>query len=153
MAATGHRPDKLGGYGDAVYERLLSLAMRSIESIGPNLVIAGGALGWDTAIAEASYLLKVPYKVYVPFAGQESKWPASAQKFYRALLREASEVVECSEPGYSVAKMHVRNHRMVDDCDVLLALWDGSDGGTASAVRYAKTVGRETINVWEQWKE
>jgi uncharacterized phage-like protein YoqJ len=31
-----------------------------------------------------------------------------------------------------------RNEWMVDHCDLLIAVWDGSEGGTANCVRYAR---------------
>ncbi|MBD2505253.1 hypothetical protein H6G83_32415 [Anabaena azotica FACHB-119] len=51
IAATGHRPTKLGGYSPAVLSRLTDLATAYFERISPTQVISGMALGWDTAIA------------------------------------------------------------------------------------------------------
>jgi uncharacterized phage-like protein YoqJ len=36
--------------------------------------------------------------------------------------------------------MQVRNEWMVDHCNDLLAVWDGSDGGTGNCVRYAQRI-------------
>ncbi len=30
---------------------------------------------------------------------------------------------------------------MVNNCDMLIAVWDGSDGGTANCVKYAQSKG------------
>lgn len=38
--------------------------------------------------------------------------------------------------AYSSAAMQVRNEWLADRCDALLALWDGSPGGTANCLRY-----------------
>lgn len=151
LAVTGHRPDKLGGYDKATYERLLTLAVQHIPAYHPSTVITGMALGWDTAVAEAAFLMQIPFKAYVPFRGQESMWPPASQKLYRNLLKEAYAVIECSSPGYSVEKMQIRNKRMVDDSDLLLALWDGSSGGTANAVNYAMSKNRNMVNLWSEW--
>lgn len=153
IAATGHRPQKLGGFSPAVYERLFTHAYGFLGTFEVDVVISGMALGWDTAVAEAALMHGMPLYAYIPFAGQESQWPPESQRFYRALLRKAKQVIECSPPGYSVAKMQVRNCRMVDDCSILLALWDGSSGGTANCIEYAESRGKEIVNTWERWAE
>ena len=38
--------------------------------------------------------------------------------------------------------MKKRNRYMVDQADVLLAVWDGTPSGTGSTVQYAKTQGK-----------
>lgn len=154
IAATGHRPDKLGGYGEAAYERLFQMAFNTLGLLQPNIIISGMALGWDTAVAEAAIMLDIPLHAYLPFAGQESQWPRASQVFYRNLLDQATRVVECSPPGFSARKMQTRNVCMVRDCTLLLGLYDGSsDGGTANCVRYAESVGREFINLWPEYEE
>jgi len=41
---------------------------------------------------------------------------------------------------------------LIDRCDLLVAVWDGSpptgSGGTADAVAYAREQGRSTVRVW-----
>ena len=64
-----------------------------------------------------------------------------------------AEVVFVSEPGYAAWKMQVRNKWMVDNSDLVLALWNGTDGGTANCVRYAEKVGKPITNLWERWHE
>ena len=54
VAGTGHRPNKLGGYDDDIYQRLVTLAMTYLEETRPKRVISGMALGWDQALAEAA---------------------------------------------------------------------------------------------------
>jgi len=40
-----------------------------------------------------------------------------------------------------------RSEWMVQNCDLLVAYWDGSDGGTGNCVKYAKSVGRDVAIV------
>lgn len=40
---------------------------------------------------------------------------------------------------------------MVDDCDSLLALWDGSSGGTKNCLDYARKKGKPYINLWDRF--
>ena len=47
--------------------------------------------------------------------------------------------------------MQLRNEAMVNDCDLLLALWNGTSGGTANCIRYANSVKREIRNLWSDY--
>lgn len=82
-------------------------------------------------------MLGIPITAAVPFAGQESQWPAASQKLYRDLLAKAARVEVVSSGGYAASKMQRRNEWMVDHCDRLLAVWDGTPGGTANCIGYA----------------
>lgn len=151
IAATGHRPDKLGGYSDAIAEKLMRLAWGALLSERPEGVISGMALGWDTAVARAAIMLGIPLIAAVPFKGQEHQWPALAQYDYRKLLARAARVEIISLGDYSARAMQRRNEWMVDESNRLLALWDGSSGGTANCVAYAGRKDREVINLWGEW--
>jgi predicted Rossmann fold nucleotide-binding protein DprA/Smf involved in DNA uptake len=151
-AATGHRPDKLGGYGPAVAARLRRGATRFLEGRRNTTEAVGGmALGWDTAWALAALDVGVPLVAALPFKGQESRWPVESQRLYHWILERAAEVVIVCPGGYSPDKMQRRNEWMVDRCDELAALWDGSAGGTANCVAYADQVGRPVVNLWPDW--
>lgn len=41
--------------------------------------------------------------------------------------------------------MQKRNEYMTDNSDIVIAVWDGSKGGTANCVRYAKKLNKEII--------
>lgn len=152
LAATGHRPDKLGGYSDEVLARLQRLAAAWIVDYHPTQVISGMALGWDTAVALAAIEHGYPLVAAVPFVGQESIWPKAAQERYRKILAHA-EVRIISPGGFSVGKMQYRNEWMVNRCDRLVALWDGSSGGTANCVFYADRKKKPYDNLWPRWIE
>jgi uncharacterized phage-like protein YoqJ len=148
IAGTGHRPDKLGGYNQETKDRLYKLAHRCLKYLKPEIAISGMALGWDIAIARASLDLDIPLTAAIPFLGQEKAWPTESQIEYNEILSRATEIVVCSEGGYAAYKMQVRNKWMVDNCDLLLALWNKSAGGTANCVKYADSVGRDVLNVF-----
>jgi uncharacterized phage-like protein YoqJ len=126
-------------------------ARKVLDQLEPIRVITGMALGWDQAIAQACVDLKIPFSAAVPFNGQELTWPRAAQDRYHRLLGQAQEVVIVSDGDYAPEKMQVRNQWMVDNCDVLLALYDGSSGGTANCVRYAEGKSVPVINIWSSW--
>lgn len=157
VAVTGHRPDKLGGYEfhnpkrvwvrDRLREKLLEHK--------PDHCISGMALGVDQDFAYVCIEMAIPFTAAIPFVGQESKWPQAAQQFYRELRDKAVSVVVVSGGGYAAWKMQTRNEWMVDHCDLLIAVWDGTDGGTGNCVKYADKKGRlmDRINPndFERW--
>jgi len=152
VAGSGHRPDKLaGGYSDATFFRLSYVANEALVRLGATRVISGMALGWDQALAHAAVELKIPLVAAVPFKGQEEMWPASSQKRYNDLLRQAESVFYVSKPPYAAQKMHARNEYMVNECDLLLVVWNGSAGGTSSCISYAKRMQKPIENMWDEW--
>lgn len=153
IAATGHRPHKLGGYGERAYDALLSFAWLYLRQQSADLhVISGMALGWDTAFADAAWRLGMPFTAAIPFEGQQARWPEQSRRKYAELLSRATRVVMVCPPGYDPAKMQRRNEWMVDNSDGVVALWNGTSGGTANCVRYAETKGRPVVNLWPLWQ-
>jgi uncharacterized phage-like protein YoqJ len=152
IAGTGHRPDKLGGYDWKVADRLFDVALTGLERLKPTKLISGMALGWDQAVARAAVALNIPFIAAIPFVGQEKKWPESSQITFRLLYGLAAEVVIVCDGGYAGWKMQKRNEWMVDHCDHVLALWNGSSGGTENCIKYAEAKGRPITNLWEHWK-
>lgn len=153
IAFTGHRPNKLGGYGSHIHNRLVDLAKASIVQHKATLVISGMALGWDTAVAEAAILLGIPFYAAIPFEGQENRWPKLNQDKYHSLLLKASSVKIIGLQKYFHKAMQDRNKYMVDHCDLLLALWDGSKGGTYNCISYARSKKKKYINLWNSWQK
>jgi len=153
VAFTGHRPNKLyKAYEKEGIILIRDVFIEDLKTLKPDKIISGMALGADTAGAAAAIKMGIPLAAYVPFIGQEKLWPQKSQDTFNKILDKASEVVIVSEGGYSPAKMQIRNIKMTDDCDVLLALWNGSSGGTANCVKYAEKVGKTIVNCWEQYQ-
>lgn len=148
IAGTGHRPDKLGGYNDFTAKKTLELAEKMLRQYQPSTVITGMAQGWDMALAQAAVNLGIPFHAYLPFIGQELVWPQTTRLYYHALLRHAQHTVVCSEGGFTRRAMQLRNERMVDDCDLVLALWNGTVGGTANCLAYATLKHKPIIHCW-----
>lgn len=151
IAATGHRPDKLGGYSYKTEQKLMSLALVYLEEQRPEKVITGMALGWDTAVAMAAYCLNIPFIAAVPFTGQELRWEPNHQKRYHEILSNACEVVTVSKGGYTAHAMEIRDRWMVDHADRVSALWSGAPSGTGTTVRYAARRKVEVDNLWLRW--
>lgn len=153
IAATGHRPPKLGGYGKEALVRLYKVALQELLVPGPTKVLTGMALGWDTAVALACVKLELPFVACVPCEGQEKMWPAESQARYNKLLAAAEETVLIRNGPYDSTCMQDRNIYMVDHCEKLVAMWDGKEqGGTWNCIEYARTK-VPVINLYNIWKE
>lgn len=149
VAFTGHRPDKLGGYilPNPTYIKVCRAIDKALEELQPEKVITGMALGIDQWAAAIAHKKKIPFLAAIPFEGQEGKWPAESQRVFRLLRKLASEEVIICPGGYSADKMQTRNIWMVDICDKLIAVWDGSKGGTGNCVEYAKSINKEIYHI------
>ena len=150
---TGHRPKSFVNYTNDTYQNLIGFAVSVLTEEEPDKVITGMALGWDMAIASACRRMQIKYVAAVPFAGQEMKWPQASKIEYQSLIQWANDVVVTSPGGYSNEKYGIRNEYIVDNCSVLLSLWNDSEGGTANCNKYAKLQKRRTIQLWEHWEK
>lgn len=154
-AFTGHRPDKLGGYNEQTFIRLVRLAKAVLTQGKPADVISGMAQGWDMAVAFAAIQLGIPVTAAIPFEGQHLMWPEHAQGQWHAIKAKCTNVQLISRGGFAGWKMQKRNEWMVDHGHHLVALWDGSTGGTANCMKYTNTLRPEIrpviTNVWPMW--
>lgn len=160
IAGTGHRPDKIGGWDNIpAFHRTVSLAVEALEELEPAGIVSGGAAGWDLALAHAALELDIPLLMAVPFNGQEGKWSPTWQQIYGEAIDRASVVelisdldVKTSTKHEIVKALHGRNVWMVEYIKKkrgkILALWNGTPGGTAHCVRAANRAGIDIINLW-----
>ncbi len=160
LTATGHRPEKLSvgkknGYSNTARAILQDLARDSIKLLQSQYeireIISGMALGWDTAVALAALELQIPLICAIPCYTQPKNWPSHSVAFWAAIRQKATEVHYISQ-SYTPTCMQQRNEWMVDRADKVLALWNGSEGGTKNCIRYAGKVGKQHRNVWPEWE-
>lgn len=153
VAGTGHRPDKVGGYSQEAYNKLMLIATEWIQENRPDRVISGMALGWDQALAEAALKLGIPVTAAIPCLRQSWKWTKEGKDKYKSILSNPLVTEHwVSNEKFTHYCMQVRNLWMMDNCDVVLALWDGipGTGGTAHAVQYAQRKGKRIINLYSK---
>lgn len=148
LMVTGHRPNKLGGYGrSVVQDEVRAFLKKRLEGAqgkyGDRLIaVSGMALGVDQWFTEEALSLKITVHAYVPFGGQEDRWPPVSKKNYDDMLQDViafgGEVLCCgerNEDGSNVRRLLLeRNSKMVAVADIALAVWNGSFGGTADAM-------------------
>ena len=148
-AFTGHRPNKLGGYAldNPVRIRVCKRIEEALVELKPEEAISGMALGVDQWAAAICIPFGIPFIAAVPFVGQERVWPSESRAKYAELLEKASKVEIICDEGYAVWKMQKRNEWMVDRCHTLIAIWDGTSGGTGNCVEYAKSIGKNIYRI------
>lgn len=164
IAGTGHRPDKLGGYSPSLHPMLVEFARQQLRNVVGDTqpiqvtVISGMALGWDLALAEAAAREGYNVECYFPCLEHYAHWPQKTQVWYTRLLTglicNGAKGRYTSRKPYAADKgcMIRRDKQMVDDCDLLLALWNGSAGGTGTTVSFAEKAGRPWVNTWADWE-
>lgn len=134
LAFTGHRHLR--------YQEVLSI-LQSLHSKYPGATwITGGAIGLDSHAAKFAMLHGIPLWLIIPFppAIMSAKWSVSQKAFLQDSIKYAAKFSVLS-PVFAMRTYQDRNIRMVDLSDRLAAFFDGSRGGTANCVNYAKTKG------------
>jgi uncharacterized phage-like protein YoqJ len=160
VAFTGHRPSNsnIGGYDEST-PRIQAIKKRLFDEIdlsvrtGYDRFISGMALGVDVWAAEIVLSLrddaKYPIKLIcaIPFEGQEKAWKQESVTRWKSILDRADGIIYVNDPGYAPWKMQTRNQWMVNNSNLLIAVWDGTDGGTGNCVKYAKSKDANIIQI------
>jgi uncharacterized phage-like protein YoqJ len=143
LAFTGHRPDKIER---SLIEVRCGL-VHYLTLFRPDEAITGMADGFDTEAALTCLELDIPLVAAVPFRSHHSYVNNEVYMFILTQCRRVVYVHEGHETHYPWL-FQKRNVWMVDNSTRLATCWDGSSGGTANCVRYAKKVGRKMDRVW-----
>lgn len=157
---TGHRPSRLGGYNintpkyETLQKDLEHCIERALEEYDTVVGHSGLALGGDTIWSKAVLSMKtryperVQFHAEIPMLEQHEQWfkesdvefwhkQAESADFTSVYGSLADRTVQ-ERKHLSAKLLNDRNKGMVDHSDLLLALWDGSSGGTANAVSYGR---------------
>ena len=157
-AFTGHRPEKLPWGMDESDPRCVALKQKLLQTVleqaaeGADVFLCGMARGCDLYFAQAVLDAKqscpeLTLEAWLPCPSQAERWTQREKSCYRRLLEQCDRVLVL-ESAYSDGCMLRRNRAMVERCDRLISVWDGSGGGTAATIRYAQKSGRTLIGLW-----
>ena len=148
---TGHRRFSFGGNERhpecvRIKDKLREQIVEAIDT-GHSHFIAGGALGVDTWAARIVLELRREYpritlEIAIPCKGQASKWNASDRAAYEEVCYHADKVTMVTNDEYVSGCMQRRNRYMVDKADLVIAVFNGTSGGTAQTIRYAGQMGK-----------
>jgi hypothetical protein len=121
---------------DSPLRAFTSLAAGADQLVATELLRAGGRL-----------------HVIVPSRNYEQTFAAREDlACFRSLLDAAHAVTRLDYAEPSEEAFLAAGKSVVDNCDVLLAVWDGKParglGGTADVVRYARDTGKAVSIVW-----
>lgn len=170
---TGHRPNKLpGGYNWKNIQNIkmmtrIKIQIKSlIESYSENTnfeFITGGAIGIDQMCFAICYLLKKEYPnriictMAIPYSPEihTSKWHSNDVSRYNRHLKLADKVIQVDRQlgyqycglGFNVQKLQIRNEYMVDHSNIIIAIWDGTSGGTYNCIKYARSLNKKIFYI------
>lgn len=155
IGVTGRRPDKLFGYdlSDSRWIKLKEALKQLLIDNDCTEAYTGMALGVDTVFALAVLELKdeghdIKLHCAIPCRNHSSKWVKESVDLYNSILARADIVTLVTDEDYSPYLMQKRNRYIVDNVDMLLAVWNGDrQGGTWNCVNYARGIGREIIQI------
>lgn len=170
IGLTGHRPPKLGGYDLATpsYAKLRAdLAQYIRFQLSQHSHVCchtGMALGADTIWGLAILDMKqaFPGRVLLhaetPYLAQVNAWFKQSDRNTWAYLRANADFETVYDPEFetnivTVGARHAgnilnaRNHGMVNACDLMLALYDGTPSGTGNCVTYAQKQGVPVVMI------
>lgn len=144
---TGHRPEKLHINEEAV-RTILANAVDTAIANGFVTFISGMARGVDIWAAEIVLERKkhnpdIRLICALPHPDFERGWRDSWQQRYREILARA-DWVKTICPAFSMASYQRRNEWMVDHSALVIAIYNGTKGGTRNTIEYAE---RHGINV------
>ena len=141
IAWTGHRPQGLSNC-DGARQLVIDKTKELLEHYKYDELsyITGGAQGvdyWAACCAVAEY---IPCTIYLPFPLKimTKMWDDSDREDLRDLLIFAN--CKIISKAYSKQGYQIRNIKMVDDADQLIAVWNGKEcGGTWNTIKYARS--------------
>lgn len=157
---TGPRPNKLCGYDGNKYSAFINKLKTYLSNTYCNeniCFITGGAQGFDQLtfwtidlIKKEKSTIAIRNILYLPYKNQSDVWKYEGlfgQKQYKNMLKKADEITylndELSDKTEIIKALYDRNHAMVNDADILIALYPDDNwqntkhSGTAECMRYA----------------
>lgn len=155
---TGHRPSKLPWKTDEEDPRCLSLKEKiydiaeSLYVSGIRHYICGMAQGCDMYFCEAVLALRTEHpdeitlEAALPCETQANYWSEDQRSRYFKLIHQC-DFETLVQRQYTDDCMIKRNKYMVDNSSVLIAVFNGTLGGTMQTVNYAKKKGLEIIEL------
>lgn len=136
VGITGHRPERLGTSWCVAKSWIAERLDEYRKSGEPVSLITGMARGVDQIAAIAAIKKGVGLYCYFPY-----KHPLYG---FEKDAAEYAEKVHYEFDKYVPKCYLMRDRRIVDDCDVLLVVWDGiKSGGTYYTYKYALDRGKK----------
>ena len=150
---TGYRPQKLAYLKEETgreYQKLYAALTEQIKEAlgrGYDYFISGFAEGVDLMAAEIVIALKrdgyeISLEAAMPAMNQTDGWEDLSRGIYYMLLDQADRRV-CEDRTMTRYSCLRRDEYMVDQSDLVIAVFDGKKGGTDYTVNYARKKKRD----------
>ncbi|MFD4637445.1 hypothetical protein ACFWN2_09045 [Lentzea sp. NPDC058436] len=150
LAITGHRG--LSAEVEAEVDRMIRAVVG--EAPGPVVGMSCLADGADAVFAQAVLDVGGALVAVLPATTYREALPENYLPVYDRLLARADEVVRLPFEAPDPHAYMEASKRMIDESDVLLAVWDGlpgrGPGGTADAVAHARSRGVPVTVLWPE---
>jgi hypothetical protein len=146
LGITGHQ--SVPASARSLLHRVLDELITS-SSVGVSSLAAGADQEFARAVLRAggSLITVIPARDYsMTFSN------AADLATYRELLAASDQLIQLSYERSSEKAFMAAGRRVVDECELLIAVWDGEPahglGGTGDVVEYARKIGRPLRMVW-----
>lgn len=163
ISFTGHRPDKIADHSGSRGEVEIAIRKRVAEEIvrlskeGATTFLSGMAPGFDLWAADEVLRLRgegrigeeVRLLLAIPYPNFERSFGVEYRPLYESILEGADEVIYTS-CGYHHGCYARRNDFLAENGDVLLAYYEGTEGGTRYTIRKAEKLGKRIINIHQR---
>ena len=144
---TGHRPEKLPWGHNEADSRCVALKQRLRDAVetayeeGFRHFICGMARGCDFYFAETVLALRyehpdITLEAAIPCAKQSASWSAPHRERWTEIAAQCDKKTVLQD-FYTPDCMIRRNRYMVDHSSLVIAVYDGSNGGTRRTLEYA----------------
>lgn len=138
----GNNNSKNNFYYSELKSKIKEVVINLIKKESANYFISGLAIGSDQLCASIIIELKKDYNIMleaaIPCSNQDRFWTNVDKKNYQKILSLCNVKKYISNSTYTKYCMHIRNKYMVDNSNIVVAIWNGKAGGTAQTVKYAK---------------
>lgn len=157
VAGTGHRPKYCPCKYKGDHPWLINLKKRLTDYLiemqfgDEKLIVrAGGAIGWDTWLAQVALEMDLELHLYLPFEGQGDRWPSDSKREYERIKADADVINYTSEHYYRKVFLD-RDTEMITGADKVVALLNPEvdSGGTYFTVQEAKKLNIHIVNFWK----
>lgn len=150
IGASGHQD--LPGEGlEYVTTRLRDLLLRTSEDL---VGICSLAVGTDQLFARTVLQAGGQLHIVVPSSGYRTAFSRETVRAYDELLSAASSWETLSFEAPSEEAFLAAGQRVVENSDLLVAVWDGKPargrGGTGDVVSYARDHDVEVVVIWPE---
>ena len=147
---TGHR--RIESRHQPKLTELLDRAVAYAYSQGCRRFYVGGAVGFDTLAAKRVILFRMSHPdtelhVVIPCKNQSDGWSEAQVSVYEYVLSQADSV-EYLFDEYTDGCMRLRNQRLADLADILIAYVSRSNSGAAQTARMAEKAGKKVYNLY-----